>query len=560
MDPANGEKSRDVEQELLNTAIPSKPSNAREKTDKMYMRRLSLLHFLALCLFFVGVYSTFQAAVSFVPSARTPRNPTVRDQQRFQELLNSIDPPALHEHVEKYNVGGHQDEKTAGAVEIVSSLVEIVRRQAGSTNGTSSIPTSSSTSLPTDSSSTSVGSTSSTDTTESSGSSSTSVTQESTSSTTPPPTSSETSSTTTSSSSEGSTSSSEESQSTPTSSQGTYDSEPSAFFLVPVAAISTLLNHSNNASYTKSCNAFSLAYLYGRAPLYPNVTSCLSNSTPTYTLGNYSSISWRSSSSQVFPSLSAATNVSLSYALGLSSVWPTNTSSSFSEYVPPGSFPSITDIFTSSSDYVSASSLVEPASLPTSSQASVSASDSVRSAYTSSNISSYVSASPSESTNPSPSYHAVLATLEPSSSTTLAISLMYLNSTFHSSFFNSLSGSPSPGSPVISSSTTSPSEESNPSTVTSSSESSETSSPSVTSQTSVTSFDIFTSTAADGKPTTVTRTTVVPAAGQADQSPGGGSATKTGANPSLQSDGASMRKISVGMFIGTIAVLIFGAL
>jgi hypothetical protein len=64
----------------------------------------------------------------------------------------------------------------------------------------------------------------------------------------------------------------------------------------------------------------------------------------------------------------------------------------------------------------------------------------------------------------------------------------------------------------------------------------------------------------NGSPTTVTRTTVVPA-GQADQTAVGGSASSTnGASASLQTNAATIRSAGASYFVGAIGLLVFGAL
>jgi len=210
MDSADGKISRDLDRKLLNIELLSrKHPAAKDKSDKMRLRRQYLLHFLAICLFIVGVFSTAQVSVTLLPGVRPPRIPTVRDQQRIQALLNDAEPSSLHgahEHVDKYKHGRFREDKSATVivneqtVEVASGLVELAKRQAGtSSNGTVVPPATSTTAVTTEATSTVVTSiTSSTVVTETSDSSSP-VTQESTSETTSPSTTTETSTGTSSS-------------------------------------------------------------------------------------------------------------------------------------------------------------------------------------------------------------------------------------------------------------------------------------------------------------------------------------------------------------------------
>lgn len=149
MNSANGERIIDVERKLIGTDYPStKSSTAEETPRKMYLRR-HLLCFLAISVFFVGICSTLHAGNALLPSIRAPKTPTVRDQQRFQELLKSVDSSSLHEvlheKLDKYKHGVFREDKAAIAVvhqqapDAATSLIELAKRQAP-TNGSTSAP------------------------------------------------------------------------------------------------------------------------------------------------------------------------------------------------------------------------------------------------------------------------------------------------------------------------------------------------------------------------------------------------------------------------------------
>jgi len=148
--------------------------------------------YLRQCFFALLTFSLLALAFcSATANARVPRSPSPRDQRKFQELLNSIDPTSLneglHDHIDKYKPGVYQEDKTALAVvhqqtpEVVSISVDLAKRQAGSSTNSTGIATSKTT-VTTEETSTSTSSFTSTSvTTQSSGSSSFSGTKESSS-------------------------------------------------------------------------------------------------------------------------------------------------------------------------------------------------------------------------------------------------------------------------------------------------------------------------------------------------------------------------------------------
>lgn len=87
---------------------------------------------------------------------------------------------------------------------------------------------------------------------------------------------------------------------------------------------------------------------------------------------------------------------------------------------------------------------------------------------------------------------------------------------------------------------------------------SQTSSPSPTSQASITSLNIYTTTLPNGKASTVTQYTVVPA-GQPDQTAAGAS-SKTAPNAVLQTNGGSTKEIGTSVVLSMILMMVLGAL
>lgn len=492
MNPANSEKTRDVGSEvvIIDSSARNRPV-AKGTPSKMYLRRNLILCFLTACVFLIGLCSAIQAGNPSVPTIRRPKNPTVQDQRRFQELLRGIEPGSLHEilheKIDKYKHGVFQGDADAIAVvhqqspEVASSLIELAKRQAvPSPNSTTIIPpATSTTAVTTEETSTFVTPiTSSTVVTQTSeGSSSSSATQEITSAITSQSTIVSTSFGT--SSSEIVISSNTEVAPTSTS-NGTYDSGPAVYSLVSASPVafppvnpSDICTSSCGTSVASSsilCSSSSALYSVALTPrLYSNSTLiCV---TPSHV----SSFILAPAKITAFPGSPATSSCTSSFSYA-------SISSSGRPYLVASPTNSILSDPAASSGYFNASS---------------------------------GPSSPSGSSN------------SPTSTST--------------------SGSPS----SLKISTLPSSRESNSPTETPGSKSTSSSS---TSTPSVTSYDIFTTTLPDGKPTTVTQTTVVPAA-QADQTPAGGSSTKTNPGASLQTNGASTARINVHAIAGIVGML-----
>jgi len=125
MNQANGEKVLEGKEGNLPTSYPLIVQQSR----KMPALRHQLYTILVLSLLTVALAS----------ANRVPRSPTVHDQKKFQDILNSVEPSSLHEilheHVGIYKDGVYQNDKTAVAAvhelntEVGGGLLALAKRQ-----------------------------------------------------------------------------------------------------------------------------------------------------------------------------------------------------------------------------------------------------------------------------------------------------------------------------------------------------------------------------------------------------------------------------------------------
>lgn len=162
MDRANNEKGYDLEK--LPAAISIDEARSlkqstfdRPKKVEMQKFRHCLFALLAFALLAAGVVYAHPNHVRCSKAASTSASPEptateIISSKDFQELLNTVDPASLHEvlhnHLkDKYQHGVYREDKSAMEVvhqqdaEVAHSLIELARRQAGSTNGTSVVTT-----------------------------------------------------------------------------------------------------------------------------------------------------------------------------------------------------------------------------------------------------------------------------------------------------------------------------------------------------------------------------------------------------------------------------------
>lgn len=149
MNSANGGKPRDLESELVyHPSIPSihEKQSLKAVDDKKSAKMSKIQH----CIFTLLLF--FLLAVGIVAvtlNDRLPPRPgAFQEKQRFEELLNTVDPSALHEVLhenmkDKYQHGVFEKDKAAVEAihqqnaEVAESLIELAKRQAtGSGNGT----------------------------------------------------------------------------------------------------------------------------------------------------------------------------------------------------------------------------------------------------------------------------------------------------------------------------------------------------------------------------------------------------------------------------------------
>lgn len=150
MNSANGEKTIDLKSDLVDhstiSSFNEKQSVKAEKDrkpDKMSKLQHCIFTVLLLCLLTSGIVS---ATLNNKPQDAAA--PLSQEQIRFQELLNTVDPSALHEALhenvkDKYQHGVFQEDKAAVEAihqqnaEAAESLIELAKRQAtGSGNST----------------------------------------------------------------------------------------------------------------------------------------------------------------------------------------------------------------------------------------------------------------------------------------------------------------------------------------------------------------------------------------------------------------------------------------
>jgi len=507
--------------------------------------------------------------------------PTIEDlsAKEFQELLDSVEPASLHEvlhkHLkEKYQHGVYQEDKTAMEVvhqqdaEVAQSLVELAKRQAGSTNGTVATVTPSST----------VVVTSSQATTSTLPPSSTVVLQP-TSSSAPPATPSTSATSVPASSTSPSASSQRASTST-----------------APTQIVSSTSNVVSVSSSTAGPKTSTKDGMYlGGYPFSPPP----SNSSAYYPVQNQTSLSVASSN---YPALQGYVFLSLAGP----TVYPSARTTSSVYLAAPTVYPPVQN-----SSAVSAASTIHPPIQNLSSFTAQDISSITATVYAPVPIISSVSAAPAQS--PIQNYTSILVAQNSSSvvlptsdvvqnassvplpaptvytpvqnnssvsvgpitrppnlsyssaavptvphfqnasstSANFTISLGVSDATaLPSSNFNTTSGSTDASSSATSQGASSNTPASSTSPGGSSTDSSQASS-TVDSSSSITQTSVYKTTLANGATSTVTSITVVP--GQAGDHSGGGSGSKTNtANASLQTNGGSQKSFGINIAVGAL--------
>jgi len=156
MDSANEEDIRDIERDLVKRTHFSddftpegkgtSPARERKPAPKMLLLRHFVLTVLTISIIAVTL-------VSGLSPIRVPRSPTVEDQKKFLEIIDSTgaEPSSLHDslrkHLGNYKVDAYNEAKLALASEAeqngdtASNLVNLLKRQeTGTTNGTVDTP------------------------------------------------------------------------------------------------------------------------------------------------------------------------------------------------------------------------------------------------------------------------------------------------------------------------------------------------------------------------------------------------------------------------------------
>ncbi|KAG0645269.1 hypothetical protein D0Z07_8860 [Hyphodiscus hymeniophilus] len=158
MDSANGHHSRDLESKLLNDRTPSSVDDEkvslRSAADKKSTKMAKIQH----CIFTLLLLSLLAVGVAAVTMNEAPRDAAhpisaePAEESRFQQLLNAVDPTALHEFLHeimkgKYQHGVFREDKTAVEAlhkqnaEVAGSLVELAKRQATSSGNATVVTT-----------------------------------------------------------------------------------------------------------------------------------------------------------------------------------------------------------------------------------------------------------------------------------------------------------------------------------------------------------------------------------------------------------------------------------
>jgi hypothetical protein len=488
MNSANGEKAAFAEKELLNaTYLPTSylTLGARElnaKEDQSKSIKMTRIQHFCFTLLALALIITIAAATTGNPDGSRPA-PLSTDEQKFQDLLNSVEPSALHdilhEHFkDKYQHGVYQEDKTAMEAvhqqnaEVAKSLIELAKRQAGtSSNGTGIVTTTTAVT---------------TEVTE---------TVSVTSINTPKPPTSETTST------------------TPTTAPTTQPTTTPTTTSIPT-----------------------------RTPTSTNTaeTSTPSSTSPPATTGSGTSRGGPAANSFVPPLPPPAPYPSLSTFLPSASVYISAQNCSSMDSHP-------SDCNCASSPMLSSSNFTSPtASTPSNS----SSSNATVISPTASKPYNY--SSPSNATITSLSGYVFNSTSGPSPTYSNTSSSSSSSSSLNTSTSSILSSYSSLMIPPYSNNT------SNSLAASSSSPSQEPSRSSPSSEDSVTQSIVYTTTQADGAPSTVTQITVVPADQAAGQTNGvGGTGTNT-ANASLQTNSASISShhLGLGVCVGVLGLAV----
>ena len=148
MDPANASR-QDPEKAAYTLSFPSAEAQTpKPKSSKMLRFRQATFMLLAVAI----IAFTVESATGRSDNRIARISISSADRQRFQELLDSVDPSALHNVLhaaeDKYRHGIFKEDRTAMEVvheenaEVATSLVELAKRQAGN-NTTTTVETTS---------------------------------------------------------------------------------------------------------------------------------------------------------------------------------------------------------------------------------------------------------------------------------------------------------------------------------------------------------------------------------------------------------------------------------
>ncbi|KAH8600948.1 hypothetical protein B0O99DRAFT_589822 [Bisporella sp. PMI_857] len=521
-------------------------------------------------LFTLAIMAVLTATMVCGMTPRVPRSPSTDDQKKLLAILDSVEPNSLHgllhEHVDQYKDGVFQEDKAAIAAihqqdaEIASSLVNLVKKQEGSNNNGTTVPPVTSTEVTT---------TESTTTVTAPRTPSTTTPQTSTTPTAPPPTQETTptpppstspptviSSTSTPQTTSPSVSSRGSTTSGPSTSQNLTIAKPALVFTGARFLNSTSLH---SAILNATCQYGSPL---GNKPPSLHVSSSLASQTSTWPFP--SPVKLNPTTPASIPGKLNSTSPASSTAKGSSTSLVGTAASRNSASPSPWVCNTCINVNVTSSGTLAStplSSVSGRASLNSRipASANLTASNPIVPFVPSNPVTNSTSSFPISGPGGSPS----LSNLTLSNSTSpnfitpggsIVTPPRESNLTTTLGLLNSTS---SPGSPADSNpSTTLPS-----SIVSNNDTALPTTTPPPRSSTntvppesqSVTSLEIITSTAPNGVPTTITRTTVVPA-DQADQTAGAAAGKTNTASPSLQRGDA--RSNHAGM--SAIASLVWG--